>query len=300
MKKIFLLLLISLVLFVGCNPSSSSGGEKVTYVPVIAGVSAGSADRSVMRSAARDASGTYGNITVTVYWPNGYADTAEDLARAATPIVTGWEAASGTVESGETLTYSTTKFGLVSVTVAVDEETGIVNYHGTFAGTDSYFDIGFDPATNAFTFNQRLVYDLVFIGELGNRCLVNQWLTNASITGTVSGVGFDAEGYTQLTMAASSYVSDEFPQTMGFQYWDYEVKSRDGFYGVLFTQYSGASPSFVYEPMYLADADEYIAYCNMNRDSATPMSKALLYSLGNGAWTGVWTEQQAYTVWDAY
>lgn len=80
MKKIFLLLLACLVLFVGCNPSSSSGGDKVAYIPIIAGVSAGSADRSITRSAARDASGTYGNITVTVYWPDGYADTTGDLA----------------------------------------------------------------------------------------------------------------------------------------------------------------------------------------------------------------------------
>lgn len=298
MKKIFLLLLALLVLLVGCTPSSSSGGEKVAYIPVIAGVSAGTGSRSITN--ARNATGEYGNITVTVYWPDGYADTTGDLARSATPIVTGWESSGGSVESGQTLTYQTTKFGVVTVTVTVDEETGVITYHGSFAGSDSYFDIGLDPATNAFTFEQRLIYDLVFIGELGNRCLVNQWLSIANMTGSVTGGGFNAEGHAQIAMAASAYVSDEFPQTIGFQYWTYKVRSRDGFYGVLYTQYSGVSPSPVYEPMYLADAGEYIAYCNINRDNAVPLDEALLYSLGGDVWAGMWSESQAYAVWDAH
>ena len=306
MKKIFLLLLIAFVLFVGCAPSSSSGGDKVAYIPIIAGVSAGSADRAVSppkaaRSMlnARNATGEYGNITVTVYWPDGYSDTTGDLARSATPIITGWEASGGAVESGEVLTYQTTKFGVVTVTVTVDEETGVVTYHGTFAGSDSYFDIGLDPATNAFTFDQRLVYDLVFIGEMGNRCLVNQWLSIASITGAVTAVGFDAAGYVDLCIATSSYVSDPAPTLTTFQYWEYEVKSREGFYGVLFRQYSGSSPAITYEPMYLEDADELVSYCNMNK-AGSPLEEALLYSLGGDVWTGAWSSYQANEIWNAH
>lgn len=301
MKKIFLLLLIAFVLFAGCTPSSSSGGGDTAYIPVIAGVSAGGGSRSVapMRSAARDISGTYHNITVNVYWPDGYAGTTEDLACATTPIITGWEAATSPVESGETLTYATSKFGNVAVEVSVDEDSGLVTYNGTFAGSDSYFVIVVNPATNTFTFRQRIIYDLVFHGETGNLCLVNQWLTNAELSGTIVTGGFDAEGFSQIAMASAGSIFDPFPQNTGFQYWDYKVKARDDFNGILFSQHYGNSPSFEYSPMYMTDADRFIGYANMNKTGSV-MEDSLMYRLNGAEWTGVWTSFQAHTIWDEH